>query len=299
MFEEPRKFIQRQYFNWIARDVLATPPLEPRSGEAVIVSMLCHADVLMYLVAIKTFYRRIGSGNIVIIDDGTLTKSDYEILAHHVKPSEIVSASALHSTSCPSYISWKKLFCIANFLRDGFTIQLDSDTLTVGNELDEIQECVASGTSFILGTWPNQTVGSMQDAVTAARESTSNHVQMVAERNFDRLPNYATLKYVRGCSGFDGFSKNLFTLKDIEEFSTSMFGIIGEKWGEWGSEQTMSNILVANAPKARALPYPTYYNYWGKEEAAKFIHFVGTYRYHNGVYARAARSALAALNAPD
>lgn len=297
MLEEPQKLISRQYFNWVARNVLATPPLEPRPGEAVIVSMLCHRDVLMYLLAIKTFYRRLGSGNIVIIDDGTLTESDRGLLAHHVKPSEIVPARSLESSACPSYISWKKLFCIANFLRDGFVIQLDSDTLTVGNDLDEVRACVASGTSFILGTWANQTVTPMHEAVAAARESTSDHVQMVAEQNFDRLPNYTALKYVRGCSGFDGFARNLFTLKDIESFSTSMFEIIGKKWGEWGSEQTMSNVLVANSPRGIALPYPSYYNYWGKEEAAKFVHFVGTYRYHNGVYARAVRGALAELNA--
>ncbi len=297
MLDEPRKLFRRQHFNWVARGVLATPPLEPRPGEAVIVSMLCHRDVLMYLLAMKTFYRRLGSGEIVIIDDGTLSKSDRDLLAHHVRPSEIVAASSLQSAACPSYISWKKLFCIANFLRDGFVIQLDSDTLSVGRDLDEVRDCVASGTSFILGTWPNQTVVPMHEAVAAARESSSDHVQMVAEKNFDKLPSYTSLKYVRGCSGFDGFARNLFTLKDLEAFSTSMFEIIGKKWGDWGSEQTMSNVLVANAPSAMALPYPTYYNYWGNEEAAKFIHFVGTYRYHDGVYARAVRGALAELSA--
>ncbi len=295
MFQETAKLINRHHFNWIAREVLNTPPLEPRSGEAVIVSMLCHADVLMYLLAIKTFYRRLGAGNVVIIDDGTLSESDRRLLAHHVKPTEIVRASSLHSPACPTYISWKKLFCIANFLRDGFVIQLDSDTLTVGTDIEEVAKCVETGTSFILGTWKDQTVASMREAVDAARESTSDHVQMVAEQNFDRLPNYESLNYVRGCSGFDGFSKGLFTLKDIEDFSISMFGIIGKKWGEWGSEQTMSNVLVANAPRGIALPYPMYYNYWGQEESAKFIHFVGTYRYHNGVYSRAVRSALAEL----
>jgi hypothetical protein len=291
-----RNYFLRHQFNWVARGVLRTPPLEPRSGEAVIVSMLCHRDVLMYLLAIKTFYGRLASGNIVIIDDGSLTNSDRQLLEYHVKPSAIVPARSLHSVACPGYISWKKLLCIANFLRDGFVIQLDSDTLTVGDDLNEVRDCVASGTSFILGTWANQTVTPMREAVAAARESSSIHVQMVAEQNFDQLQNYDSLKYVRGCSGFDGFSKDLFTLKDIEAFSTEMFRIIGEKWGEWGSEQTMSNVLVANAPRALALPYPHYYNYWGTEEAAKFIHFVGSYRYDNGVYARAARAALVALN---
>jgi hypothetical protein len=49
-------------------------------------------------------------------------------------------------------------------------------------------------------------------------------------------------------------------LKDLEAFSRSVFGVIGPKWGEWGSEQTMSNILFANAPRGIALPYPAYCN---------------------------------------
>ena len=38
-------------------------------------------------------------------------------------------------------------------------------------------------------------------------------------------------------------------MKDLEDFSQAMFSIIGDKWGEWGGEQTMSNVLVANAPR--------------------------------------------------
>ncbi len=167
---------------------------------------------------------------------------------------------------------------------------------TVSEDLSEVRDFVLSDASFILGTWSNQKVVSMLEAVEAARESSSTHVQMVAEQNFDRLPGCASLKYFRGCSGFDGFSKGLFTVKDLEDFSRSMFSLIGDKWSEWGSEQTMSNVLVSNAPKMGLLPYPAYYNYWGTEESEqKFIHFVGTYRYDDGVYLRAVRAALAEL----
>lgn len=291
-----RRFIDQKRFDWVARGVLETPPIEPREGPLVIVSMVCHRDLLMYFLAIKTFYRRVGFGSIVVIDDGSLTATDKELIRHHVKPAEIVAASTLSSPACPTYISWKKLFCIANFIRDNFVIQLDSDTLTVASDLTEVRNFVLSDTSFILGTWENQRIVSMHEAVQEARKSTSTHVQMVAEQNFDRLPGYEAMKYFRGCSGFDGFSKGLFGMKDLEEFSKTMFSIIGDKWSEWGSEQTMSNILISNAQKMGLLPYPEYYNYWAKEEARqKFIHFVGTYRYHDGVYVRRTREALAEL----
>jgi hypothetical protein len=296
MLHSARRLVDQRRFDWAARGVLETPPIEPQDGPLVTVSMVCHRDLLMYLLAIKTFYRRLGFGRIVVIDDGSLTAADKDVIRHHVQPAEIVPAKSLTSPACPSYISWKKLFCIVNFIEDSFVIQLDSDTLSVSTDLSEVRDHVLADTSFILGTWANQSVVSMPEAVRAARESSSTHVQMVAEQNFDRLPGFESLKYFRGCSGFDGFSKGLFTLKDLEDFSRRMYSIIGDKWGEWGSEQTMSNVLVANAPRMGLLPYPAYYNYWGTEEAEqKFIHFVGTYRYHGGVYLRAVRAALAEL----
>jgi hypothetical protein len=285
---------QRETFNRRIRDILRTPSLAPGGEEPTIVSMVCHRDVLMYVLAVKSFYRKLNRGRIVIIDDGTLTRRDIDLLRFQVAPSEFVRADSLVSASCPSYISWKKLFCIAHCIRDSFTIQLDSDTLTVG-DIADIGECIDAGASFILGTWKDQEIASMAEANRAARESPSRHVQMMAERNFDKLPNFRSLKYVRGCSGFDGFSRNLFGLADLEELSRQMFRLIGDKWNEWGSEQTASNIIIANAERARVLPYPKYYSYWGVFEDGAFIHFVGTHRYAGGVYAREAGKLIEAM----
>jgi hypothetical protein len=289
-----RRFWQSRRFDWAVSEILNTAPLEPKEDEPTIVSMLCHADIMMYLLAIKSFYHCLGRGRIVIINDGTLSSQDVKLLNDHVKPSEIIKAESLNSAICPRYISWKKLFCIANCIKDSFTIQLDSDTLTVG-EITEVRQHIDTGTSFILGTWKNQEIGSMSEAVQAARANPSEHVQMVAERNFDKLPDFRSLRYVRGCSGFDGFARNLFELHDLEELSQQMFKLIGNKWNEWGSEQTASNIIVANATKSRVLPYPKYYSYWGDAENATFVHFVGTHRYSSGLYAREAKQVIKAL----
>lgn len=293
-----KKLVEKYHkaeFNFLVRDVLRTPPLEASGDNPVIISMLRHSDILMYLLAVKSFYRRLGRGRIVIINDGTLDQQDMALLREHIRPVEFVSAASLHSNLCPSYISWKKLFCIVNFIKEGFAIQLDSDTLTVGNDLADVQQCIDTETSFILGTWANQDIVSFATAAAEARKSDSQHVQMAAERNFENIEGFETMKYIRGCSGFDGFARGLFDMNDLENFSQKMFGLIGDKWGEWGSEQTMSNILVANSPRARILPYPEYYNYWGKEEKASFIHFVGTYRYHQRVYPREARKVITEL----
>lgn len=284
------KEYNRMLFNWMAKDILQTRPIQLTGDSPVIVSMLCHKDVLMYLLAIKSFYRALGRGRIVIINDGTLTKKDIEILDFHVRPSEYVNASELSSPLCPGYISWKKLFCIAHYIKDSYTIQLDSDTLTVGHHLPDVQSHIDTDTSFILGTWENQQPTTMLEAAKAANASDSTHVQMLAEQKFDQLANADTLKYIRGCSGFDGFAVNSFDLAYLEDFSQQMYGLIGNKWNEWGSEQTTSNVIVANSERGAVLPCPEYYNYWGKiEDGSNFAHFVGSYRYHGGVYAKLAR----------
>jgi hypothetical protein len=289
-----KRSYRRRLFDWRVSDILKTPPLEPKDEEPTIVSMLCHSDVMMYLLAIKSFYRSLGRGRIVIINDGTLDSGDIDLLRHHVRPAEMIPAASLTSEACPAYISWKKLFCIARCIKNSFTIQLDSDTLTVG-DVPEVRRHIESGTSFILGTWKNQTIGTMQEAMEAVRDHPSQHVQMVAERNFDKLPDFRARRYVRGCSGFDGFARGLFDMKELEELSQQMFKLIGNKWNEWGSEQTASNIVIGNAQKAEVLPYPKYYSYWGAVEEAAFVHFVGTHRYANGIYAAEARKVIESL----
>ena len=70
-----------------------------------------------------------------------------------------------------------------------------------------------------------------------------------------------------------------------------------EVWAQWGSEQVMSNLYIANEGEPILLPYARYLNFWNEPitSEAAFVHFVGTYRYHRGAYAAAARQAIAGL----
>ena len=71
-----------------------------------------------------------------------------------------------------------------------------------------------------------------------------------------------------------------------------------ERWAEWGSEQVMCNLIVANEGEPVLLPYDRYLNFWNEPVAARprLVHFVGTYRFHRGVYSAAVRQAIAALS---
>jgi len=79
-----------------------------------------------------------------------------------------------------------------------------------------------------------------------------------------------------------------------EAFSFEAEALVGVRWQEWGTEQVTSNYVIGNEPGAQLLRYDHYTNYWNApwDEDARFVHFVGAYRYANGAYLRATRQAL-------
>lgn len=88
---------------------------------------------------------------------------------------------------------------------------------------------------------------------------------------FDQYPNAKNLEYVQGSSGFAGFAKDRFTQAQIEDFDRNMRGMFGNRWLEWGTEQTASNFAIANSPGAIVLPYQKYANF-GPECYAVGLH---------------------------
>jgi hypothetical protein len=70
-----------------------------------------------------------------------------------------------------------------------------------------------------------------------------------------------------------------------------------DSWKRWGSEQVMSNVIVANEGEPVLLPYGRYLNFWNEDLPADtaFAHFIGTYRFHRGAYADATAQAIAFL----
>lgn len=101
----------------------------------------------------------------------------------------------------------------------------------------------------------------MKDVCEKMRTFKGDHVQNLAEQQFCKLRNYKKLRYLRGCSGFAGFSKGSFSRSNVEEFSEEMEGVLGKIWLNWGSEQVTSNFIIANSPNACVLPYPKYCNF--------------------------------------
>ncbi len=107
--------------------------------------------------------------------------------------------------------------------------------------------------------------------------------------------------YLRGCSGFAGYPKNVANWENVETASLQFEERLGLKWHEWGSEQFMTCCLISKRPGATVLPWPLYQNFRFPDvkeniDASSFIHFIGSHRYERGIYRKLARRTISRLD---
>lgn len=283
----------------LCRAVLNTPPLAVIDAPLRLLSMVCHRDVLPYLVAVKSVYRRIGEGRVTIVDDGTLTPADRALLTRHLGQPEILPIKAIDTGPCPRGGTWERLLAILDRLRDAYVIQVDADTVATG-PLTTVLDCYRANRAFTLGTPSGTAPVSLTEAAATARRKLAEspaHVQLLAESRLDRLAEPDRRRYVRGSSGFAGFARGGASRRDAEAFSSEIAPLVGGRWSEWGTEQVTSNFIVANMPGAVVLPQPDYACFQGTGDGGDsvFLHFYGTYRYAGGAYGAATRRALTAI----
>lgn len=303
MFFRAKRTLRRARFNFNTRDLLHTPPIDSNNNNITLVTMLCHGEVMMYLLAAKSFCRQLGSNpSVVILDDGSLTKSDAETLRTHIPKVQIVPISQISTGRCPKGSCWERLLLINDLVQNTYVVQLDSDTLTL-NVIPEVKQCIEANRSFtLLGDKSYPEIEPMLDAQRRYKDkdTMSKMVQPICERSFDQLPEAANLRYLRGNAGFTGFAQQSLDREKIEWFSELMRRIAQGTWDDWGSEQVTSNLLIANTDNALPLPFPKYLSYWAHTDvpydAASFIHFIGPYRFANGFYLRKAKEVISSLS---
>lgn len=287
MFYKLKDCMRRNHFARQVQSLLNTPAI--RLGEAsapIVLSQLQHKDLLMYLAAIKSFARQLPPSAVHVVDDGSLTAQDYGLLGQHVPGIRFHALADCRVAGLPRGNTWERLIAIARLSRMHYVIQLDADTLTRG-AITEVAQLAQTNCAFTMGTWDGQKIESASERAAIARihNPRGTHVQMQAEMHLDRLSGVPSLKYVRGCSGFAGFPAGSDQLQLIYHVSTKMQKLIGDKWLEWGSEQVMSNLIVANEPDAMVLPYPEYTDCEEMQPHSRFVHFIGTCRFQGGRYA--------------
>ena len=252
----------------------------------------------MYLVAIKSFYQRFSKGEIVILNDGSLTNRDLNLLKEQVLPKDIVHINDIKNSVCPKGGCWERILLISEYVQDYFVIQLDADTITLG-DIPEVHQRVSNKTSFALGSRSGQFIETMREFNERIKHWPENHLQVKVEKNFYKLREYEKLKYVRGGAAFAGFAPGSFSLSKLENFSQEMNEIIGEDWTKWGTEQVTSSFLVANSSKSKMMPFPKYAGYYPAHNISyknsHFMHFYGSHRYKNGFYIGKAKNIVNTL----
>jgi hypothetical protein len=277
-----------------ARAVLDTPPIVATADRVVIFSMIGTRVLLPYLVAVKSLHARLKVGRIAILDDGSLTAADKAVLAYHLGDPEIRSIHDVDTGRCPHGGTWERLLTLLDLRADDYVIQLDSDTVTVG-DMPEVIAAIAGNHSFtLLGDPESDGVGVLPLPDFVARRYPDglppgrHHIQAEIETRFASYPDPARHGYVRGCSGFTGFARGGPSGRpEAEAFSQAGAALVGEaRWTEWGTEQVASTFLLSNEPGMTPLPYRRYLNYWNEppNPDARFLHFVGTHRYSSAEY---------------
>jgi hypothetical protein len=295
MFYKLRTRLNKRYFDWRARGIFDTPPVRCRQGSSLVVlTQLHHPDLTMYMAAAKSFCRFVQPGRFVIVDDG-LTASDRATLQRHFENLSFVPSRQLASPECPTGGCWERLLGIAELNAQHYVVQLDADTITLSRP-DEVISCIERNTSFTLGTTGGQAVISTAEASRIASGWPGEHVQVLAEQALAQLPPELGTRYVHGCAGFAGFHAGCIDRARVESVSAAMARVVAPtKWAEWGSEQVVSNYLVANSAGATILP-PRTYPFWkpGVDvDIVRLVHFFGTHRFEGGRY-NAIAAALAA-----
>ena len=291
--------VGRARFEQAARAVLDTAPIVPREDGVILFSMMGTRVVLPYLLAIKSVHGSLQKGRVVVLDDGTLTPQDRAVLAHHCADPRIIGIREVDTGPCPRGGTWERLLTILDLRRENYVIQVDSDVVARG-PMPEVALAIGDGRCFTLR---GEAEAELMDGAAIARQQQvyeTTHVQGLIEQRMDRvtIPGVDHLRYVRGCSGFAGFAPAADGRAVAEAFSAEAERLLGrDKWAEWGSEQVTSNFVIANTADPLLLPYDRYMNFWdeGVPQDARLVHFIGTYRYDRGAYARTARETIARL----
>ncbi len=289
-------------FDRTAKAVLDTPRVQAANDELVIFSMIGTRVLYPYLIAAKSLHAQLRRGRFAVLDDGSLTAADKRVLAQHLDDPVIYPIAAVDVGDCPRGGCWERLLTLLELRRDAYVIQLDSDTVTLG-PVPEVAAAIAAGRNFSLrGEADSEWLPVAQIGYDFETLADTAHVQArieaLLERIESRLPQVR--HYARACAGFAGFAPGGHSRELADAFSREATHLLGaDSWAKWGSEQVMSNVIVSNeAAPLLLLPYDRFLNYWAEPDVgqAAFVHFIGTYRFHRGMYQQAARQVIAALN---
>lgn len=293
MFYNLRRNLRYFHFHRQIGRLLDTPPIAIRDAPLTVVSLVAGYDVKLYLLGIKSLYRRLQRGKILVIADG-ISPASRELIRRHIPLVEFEDIENIHTGPIQKGGTWERLvYCIERSAQD-YVIQMDSDVLCVG-PIPEVLESVAGNRAFALADGiPKKPLAHwVEDAI--ARNS--DNIVIEFEKRGPEFPNSENVLYLRGSSGFAGFAQGAITRDFLEDFHAKGMALLGPRWREWGTEQIASNFAIANSPDSVPLPKPKYLT-WERQAIPadiSLLHFLGYCRFDQGIYSTFANREIDAL----
>ncbi|HBA65910.1 MAG TPA: hypothetical protein DCZ48_06990 [Methylococcaceae bacterium] len=272
--------------NFIFKAILDTPPIPCNiNAEVSYISLLCHRDVNIGLMAMKSFLRFCNNVRIIVQDDGSLSEQDKIRLAKHIPGMLFIDrteadqrlsgkiSNRLHEArqKDPSFL---KLVDV-NLLFQGPKIVADSDILFLKRPNEIID-------------WINISENNRKPFFHEV-----NDANKVFEKNLDRINQmlHTRIEKLDYCSGFIGLDQSIIP-QDIE----NIFSILSEFSQVWGLEQNIYAFLLKE--RSFKLPPDRYLAILEEDQRnivnnANMIHFVGKLKHKN--YYRKGRAVIASL----
>jgi hypothetical protein len=311
MLYRVRKRLQTARFRLAARGIYGTPPLpcDP-TADCTIHTMLSHADLLMYLLAIKSFLRFRPAARVVVHSDGSLTHGDEAVLNHHVPNLQIVAtrdADDRAERQLNPFLrewrardaSWRRVIDTELWCETPRRLIIDADILTLRQPTAVLQWIAGSGRGRPLLFGAPE--GPPSGPITAGRGR--RHIQTVFR---EQLATVATqlgrpAEFFQGAtSGYYGCERDV-SVPAIEAVIRAALAA-GIPMHEWGGEQCLVVYLLSTAAPIRL--DPRHYVNFAPEVIERLnevavVHFYGTFRYYGGVYPRLAADVVRQLHGRD
>ena len=297
--------------------VFGTSPITVNpSAETGIHTAVPHRYLYAYLTAIKSLLRYDAELAVYVHDDGSLLDEDKALIRRHLPGVRIVDRAKADQTFADkvgdefltkvrkSYTSYLKLFDPTLASTNKRIIIVDTDVLFLNRPETIIEWAQKGGAPWFHRSepWRQARLNQQSPASSPQPGATKpKHIQqMVLERLHDINQvlgtNYA---FEQGFnSGFVGYDHDTVNYSELKNLLAHLYEILGDRIFRWGSEQTMHGLLLGGKG-AMPLPSDEYMVFTNlnsdRAAQAKFVHFIGEYRYHRMLYPRLAAQVIRSL----
>ena len=280
--------------NYFFREILKTPPLKcnPRASTSYI-CLVCHRDINIFLLAVKSFLRFYNNIRVIILDGG-LINSDHIAIKKHINGALIYKRTFLDKlvnkkvkSKLLKYLRKKDISQLklidANLLVKGKKIIVDSDILFLKKPTEVINWIKnEKKKAFHHYRRPSEILEEPNDWLQLAGGDTSKvYIKYYFLKNLKEINRKlnTSIKYFDYCSGLIGYNRD-FSMMEIEKVEKVLLSVVPKIYKHlWGIEQATHEFLLNESSKK--LNYKKYFAVCdfgptkNEIKSARFIHFIG------------------------